>query len=123
MTTLAERRAALAAAIVAQGVPVPDSWGQQQPPYALIFGDSTDLKPLGSGVRWAFRVTGVVAKATDQLAMPAMDSLSWALVSAAWSLGAAEFRVDGLGSVAMRDIAGALHYTVDLSVSTTVDFA
>jgi hypothetical protein len=120
VTTLAQRRAALAAAIVAQGIPVPDSWGQQQPPYALVFGDSTDFRPSPGGVRWGFRVTGVVAKVTDQMAQPAMDDMSWKLVTAAWALPG--FTVDGLGSVAMRDIAGALHYTVDLSVSTTVDF-
>jgi hypothetical protein len=121
VTTLAQRRAALAAAIVAQGIPVPDSWGQQQPPYALVFGDSTDFRPSPGGVRWSFRVTGVVAKATDQMATSAMDAMSWALTVAAWGL--AGFTVDGLGAAAVRDIAGALHYTVDLSVSTTVDFA
>lgn len=120
MTTLAQRRAELATAIAGKGIPVPESWGQQQPPYALIFGDSTDLRPSAGGVRWGFRVTGVVAKATDAMAGPAMDTMSWGLVSAAWEL--AGFTVDGLGSVVMRDIAGALHYTVDLSVSTTVDF-
>ena len=121
MTTLGRASGRPRAAIVAQGIPVPESWGQQQPPFAIIFGDCTDLRPTAGGVRWSFRVTGVVAKATDQLAGPAMDALSWALVTAAWGLEG--FRVDGLGSVAMRDIAGALHYTVDLSVSTTVDFA
>jgi hypothetical protein len=120
VTTLAARRQALATAIAAQGIPVPDSWGQQQPPYALVFGDSTDFRPSPGGVRWSFRVTGVVAKVTDQMAQPAMDAMSWGLVTAAWGLPG--FTVDGLGSVAMRDIAGALHYTVDLSVSTTVDF-
>jgi hypothetical protein len=120
MTTLQNRRAELDAAIVAQGIPVPDSWGQQQPPYALIFGDGSDLRPSAGGVKWRFRVTGVVSKATDQMANAATDTLSWALVTAAWGL--AGFTADGLGSVVMRDIAGALHYTVDLSVSTTVDF-
>lgn len=119
MTTLAQRRAALDAAIVAAGVPVPDSWGQVQPPYALIFGDSSDLRPRGKSVQWRFRVTGVQAKATDLQSIAAMDALSWALVTAGWSLDG--FTVDGLGSVAMRDIGGALHYTVDLNVSTTVD--
>jgi hypothetical protein len=123
VTTLAQRRAALAAAIVAQGIPVPDSWGQQQPPYALVFGDSTDFRPSSGGfVTWKFRVTGVVAKATDQMAVSAMDAMSWSLVMAVWGLQGS-FTVDGLGSAAVRDIAGALHYTVDLSVSTTVDFA
>ena len=42
------------------------------------------------------------------------------LLTAAW--GVEGFTVDGLGAVVVRDIAGALHYTVDLSVSTTVDF-
>lgn len=119
MTTLADRRAALDAAIVAQGVPVPESWGQQQPPFAIIFGDASDLTPRGGSVQWRFRVTGVVAKATDQMAGPAMDALSWALVNAGWSL--AGFTVEGLGSVAQRDLLGALHYTVDLHLSTTVD--
>jgi hypothetical protein len=50
-----------------------------------------------------------------------MDAMSWALTVAAWGL--AGFTVDGLGAAAVRDIAGALHYTVDLNVSTTVDFA
>jgi hypothetical protein len=121
MTTLAERRAELDAAIVAQGVPVAASYGRQNPPYAVILGDSTDLRPSAGGVRWAFTVRGVEAKVTDLQAVPAMDALSWALVAAAWGL--AGFRVDGLGAVGMRDLLGALYYTVDLSVSTTVDFA
>lgn len=120
MATLAQRRSALAAAIVAQGVPVPDSWGQQQPPFAIIFGDSTDFQPAPGGVRWSFRVTGVLAKATDQMAQSAMDALSWSLVVAGWNLEG--FTVDGLSSVAVRDLMGALHYTVDLSVSTVVSF-
>src|SRR5580765_7585508 len=105
MVSVATRRAALDAAIVAQGVPVPDSWGQQQPPFAIIFGDSTDLTPRGgSSVAWHFRVTGVVAKATDQLSGPAMDSLSVALVKAGWTVQG--FTVDGLGPVAVRDLMG-----------------
>lgn len=117
---MAERRAALDAAIVAQGVPVPDSWGQQQPPFAIIFGDASDLAPRGgNSVAWHFRVTGVLAKATDQLAGPAMDSLSVALLTAGWALEG--FTVDGLGAVAVRELMGALHYTVDMSVSTTVE--
>lgn len=120
MTTLAERRAALDAAIVAQGIPVPDSWGQQQPPFAIIFGEATDLVPRGRAVQWNFRVTGVLAKATDQMAGPAMDALSWSLVLAAWTLSG--FTVGGLGAASVRDLMGALHYTVDLTVSTTVDF-
>ena len=120
MVTLATRRAALDAAIVAAGVPVPDSWGQQQPPFAIIFGEASDLVPRGGSVAWHFRVTGVLAKATDQLAGPAMDSLSWALVNAGWSL--AGFTVDGIGPVSVRDLMGAMHYTVDVSLTTTVDF-
>ena len=102
------------------GIPVPELWGaaaavrdhlrrQHRPPADGRWGPldlPRDRRP---------------AEATDQLAMPAMDALSWALVTPAGA--STQFRVDGLGSVAVRDIAGALHYTVDLSVNTTVDFA
>ena len=118
--TVEDRRAALAAAIVDQGVPVADSWGQRQPPFALIFGDGSDVTPRGGSIAWRFRVTGVLAAVTDQVALSGMDALSWSLILAGWEV--AGFTVDNLGPVVVRDLSGAAHYTVDMNVTTTVDF-
>lgn len=61
MTTLAEARAALIAAIAGAGVPASSSPGDAEPPCALVFGQGLDVTDRGHVLRGQvpaiFRVT------------------------------------------------------------------
>jgi hypothetical protein len=113
MTTVSEARDELVTAVGAVGAPV-------DPPACYVFSNGSDLKPLGgSGTEWSFRVTCAVGYPGDDAeASAALGELVAEKLAALWAL--AGWRVAGIGSDGVRQIAGGDQLTADISVTTAV---
>lgn len=117
MTTMAQARAELRAALVAAGVPVARSPG---PKAAVIFGDGMDLEHIGRGQAEAtFRVVLIagkfdVAASTTELDAAKLRALTAVRGLDGWRLG--EIRRDTVVT-----IAGGQYLAADVTASRFVD--
>ncbi len=120
MATVAARRAELSTALTTAGLKVAATWGGA-PPYVCVFLNGTDFTSAGGETfRMGFRLTAVVGGALDRVAMAALDAAALAMYGAA--RGLAGWRLDSLSPVGTRIVADKELYSVDLIVSTSVEY-
>ncbi len=120
MTTIAARRSELTTALVAGGVTCTDAPGDAQPPYAVLVQAGSDLEGIGRGqVAFDWRITLV---AGDYLVASSALNLDALMATTTSILRLMDgWRITGLGAASIRDIAGALYLTADVTASAMID--
>jgi hypothetical protein len=111
VTTLAEARAALVAAVGGSDAPI-------DPPAAYVFSNGTDFTGFPAP-EWRFRVTCAVGYGGDDAgASAALAELVGAKLAVL--VGLAGWRLDGVTPDTIRQIAGGDQLTADVTVATKV---
>ena len=120
MTTYAQGRDELVAALVADGVRCSVEYGGIEPPCAVVFSEGAELASIGRGqVPWTYRVT-LLAGGMDASGVAAeLDTLRGTALGTVQAL--AGWRVDRLGRDAIRQVAGASILAADLFLTRMID--
>jgi hypothetical protein len=119
MTTLAEARDELIAALVAADVRATDNPGGIDPPYVAVLGNGIDLGHIvRNEAEASFRSVCIAGAADNTGAVDQLDALKLATIAvlrslAGWRLG--EVRADGL-----RSYQGSEYLTADVTASRFV---
>jgi hypothetical protein len=120
MTTIADRRTELAAALVAGGVSVTNAPGRVSPPVAVLIAAGSDLEGVGRGqVAYGFRVVLVAGAADADASALRLDELVGDAIAVLRNLDG--WRLTTVGATSTRDIAGALYLTADVTASAMID--
>lgn len=105
MTTLAERRTELAAALVAVGIRVDDVAGAAAVPYAVIYGGGiTAAESPGGQLRATFRIMLVAGRADAAATVAELGELAMRTLTALWSLK--RWQVGPVGADTVRRLPG-----------------
>jgi hypothetical protein len=119
MTTMAEARAELTAALEAEDIAVSRTPGGKVPPCALIYGDGFDFAHLLRGeVRARFRITLLAGAWAQDVATELLDPMKLGAVTAV--RGLAEWQLDEGRRDAVASIAGGQYLAADVVASRMV---
>jgi len=120
MTTIATRRAELTAALIAGGVSCTDTPGDAQPPYAILVQAGSDLDGIGRGqVAFGWRVTLVAGDYLVATSATALDSLMSTSTTVLRLMDG--WRLTSMSAASIRDLAGGLYLTADVTASAMID--
>ena len=120
MSTIATRRTELAAALVAGGVSTSNAPGRVSPPVAVLVAAGSDLEGIGRGqVPFGYRIVLVAGAADADASALRLDELVTDTIAVLRSLDG--WRIDNLGSASVRDVAGALYLSADVTAYAMID--
>ncbi len=120
MSTIAQQRAVLAAALVAGGVPTTNAPGRVSPPVAVLVAAGSDLEGIGRGqVAYGFRVVLVSGAADADASAGRLDELVTDTITVLRNLNG--WRITTVGAASVRDVAGSLYLSADVTALAMID--
>ena len=119
MATLAERRAEVVAAFVAQSVDAATVLGKRPPPYVAVIGEGIDTAHMIRGEALAtFRLALIAGAWDDEAAIGQLDTLKHEALAVARAL--VGYSVGAMGRDVIRRIGASDQLAADLFVSAYV---
>ena len=120
MTTLAEARAELVAALEAADIAATDTPGARDVPYVLVSGDGIDAAHIVRGQAVAtFRALCIAGAWDGHAVVDELDSLKLATLTVVRELEA--WRFGSVGRDGIRTFGGSELLTADVSASRMID--
>jgi hypothetical protein len=120
VTSIADRRTELTAALVAGGVRTTSAPGEVQPPCAVLISAGSDMDGIGRGqVPFGFRIVLAAGAPTVEASADALDALTGTTLTVLRGLDG--WRIQSIAAASIRDIAGALLLSSDVTAEAMID--